>query len=139
MVVAAACVAPPAELPPAVVVQRKTVLVRMHLSGLPAPTWTCIAAHESGAVVERNGVGEMLELELPPGPCSLRLQCDGKHFERPLHVRGEESMVDWRLDRQDGDGAALRGRNSRSSANISGVAHSTCRPMATNGHASRLG
>lgn len=94
----AACAAPPQQSPPTPVVQRQLVLVRIHLSGLPAPSWTCFAAHESGAVVERSGVGEILELELPQGPCSLRLQCGGQVFERPLHVRQDLPPEAWQLD-----------------------------------------
>lgn len=72
----------PVKVPP----PPKSKLLEVHLALVPPPQgeWQFEAKCESGVVERRTGSGDTIELELPPGPCWLRLTTDNHVFERAL-------------------------------------------------------
>jgi hypothetical protein len=87
----------PPPLPPLSKQTKKVLSVQLVLVPPPKGDWQFAARHESGTVVEKTGNGDTIEVELPPGPCSLRLTADGMVYERPLVLGNVGINEIWQL------------------------------------------
>lgn len=84
-------------MPPLSKQTRRLLPVQLVLVPTPKGDWQFEARHESGTVVEKAGNGDTVELQLPPGPCSLRLTADGMVYERPLMLGNVGVNEIWQL------------------------------------------
>jgi hypothetical protein len=65
---------------------------------LPAPAWQLEARSESGVVRRRDGVGNVADLRVPPGPVMLALRSGHREFYLPYSVGNvEDQALTWDL------------------------------------------